>query len=231
MSAKSSKNVKICITKGAATGTNLVLAGLTVGNPTIIEVGGGVTVKSGEVIRVPAGATGYSEVDGKDFIAGKITPSGSGTGQDVELLGCDTSASTGAWNPAAGGAVADIFQDSDMECLCLANLGFNPETPDTIATGTFCDPSASIPSATTAAGTLNFGGYVDINDTDYRELLAAEFDGKERFWRITLPNNGYIVFPATIASFSWQVPLEGAVAYEGTAVLGSKPRHLFTITP
>jgi hypothetical protein len=48
-----------------------------------------------------------------------------------------------------------------------------------------------------------------------------------RYMRIMLPNNGYIVAPVTFSQVTWDLPLDGAVGYSGSAVLGSKPRHLF----
>jgi predicted secreted protein len=77
------------------------------------------------------------------------------------------------------------------------------------------------------AGTVDFGGYVDISENDYKELLKLEDTQEETVWRITLPNNGYIVFPAVISQITWDIPLEGAVAYSGTAVLKSEAEHLF----
>jgi hypothetical protein len=114
-----------------------------------------------------------------------------------------------------------------MICLCLSELKFNSEKGATISVSTFCDPSASIPSASTTAGTVDIGGFVDVSTTDYAEIVAAEADGNERIFRIMLPGNGEIVFPAVIASLGWDIPLDGAMAWTAQLALGSRPRHLY----
>ena len=68
---------------------------------------------------------------------------------------------------------------------------------------------------------------MDITSPDYIAIVAAEADGKVHEFRITLPNNGYILFKGTVSSLNIDVPLEGAVAYSGQITLTSKPRHIF----
>jgi hypothetical protein len=77
------------------------------------------------------------------------------------------------------------------------------------------------------AGTLTFGGYVDVNSEDYPALLAAQDDGLTRLIRIELPANGYIVAPIIVSQITWELPLDGAISFTGTATLGSKPVHRF----
>ena len=74
---------------------------------------------------------------------------------------------------------------------------------------------------------LSFAGYVDVAAVDYPALLAAAEDGKQRIIRINLPGNGFIVAPVTVSSITWDLPLDGAVSFSGSAVLGSKPVHRF----
>jgi hypothetical protein len=77
------------------------------------------------------------------------------------------------------------------------------------------------------AGTLTIGGYVDISSEDYPALLTATEDGLSRLIRIELPNNGYIVAPIIVSQITWELPLDGAISFTGTATLGSKPAHRF----
>lgn len=220
MSAKSSKGVSICITKGSATGTAMAATAATKAKPAVITVADVTGLEPGNLIKFAADSTGLESLDGKEFVIANIDD----TANTFEVVGSDTTNDTGTF---AAGDDMTLYLKDDMVCLCLSTLGFNPESPDSIGVGTFCDPSASLPSAVVSAGTLSYGGYVDIAAPDYQELLLAEADAAERMWRITLPENGYIIFPATIGSLTWQIPLEGAVAYEGQATLGSRPRHLF----
>jgi len=57
-------------------------------------------------------------------------------------------------------------------------------------------------------------------------LLAAD-DGLERIMRIMLPGNGYLVAPVTFSQITWDLPLDGAVGYTGTAVLSTKMVHQY----
>ena len=220
MTAKSTKGVQICVVKGGATGVNLGdITALTTAKPAVISVADTTGVAVGDVIQIPAGATGTS-LDGKPFIVGVVAANST----DLTLLGSDTTNNTFIAAPAV-----DVIghPSTDMECLCFASLAFNAEAAQTVSVATFCDPTASIPGAVVGAGTLDFTGFVDVTTTEYVELLAMEADGAARTWRITLPGNGYIVFPGTLATFGWDIPLDGAVGYTGTIALGSKPRHLF----
>jgi hypothetical protein len=97
-----------------------------------------------------------------------------------------------------------------------------------VSVATFCDPSATIPSSTTSAGTVTLTGFVDITDPAYGELLLAAEDAKQRVLDVVLPNaQGDIVVPVTLASIGWSLPIEGAVGFTASGTLGSKPRHIF----
>lgn len=216
MSAKSSKGLTICITKGTAAPTDLIPTAITQAAPAVVTctVAG---VANGDLVFIDG--TGMASIDGKIWTVANVGAA------DLELLGSDTTQDA-AFNAGAT-LKANHYGTTDMECLCLSSLSVSSDTPGTVDVGTYCDPTASLPSAATSAGTLDFAGYVDITDTDYAELLLAAEDGKLRYIRIMLPSNGYIVAPVTFASMTWDLPLDGAVGYSGTAVLGSKPRHLF----
>jgi predicted secreted protein len=216
MSAKSSKGVKICMTGPAANETSYTagtITDITAGKPTIITSAN--TAKAGDLVTVEG--TGSSTLDGKTFVAGANT-----SATEIELIGADT---TGETVPATVAGTTKVF--SNVTCLCLNALAVNSDTPGTVSVGTYCDPTASIPSVVVQAGTLTFGGYVDITAEDYPALLDAAEDGLTRWIRIELPDNGHIIAPIIVSQMTWDLPLDGAIGFNGTATLGSKPKHLF----
>lgn len=216
MAAKSSKGVQICLTGPVETtgsSTEVTIIGFDAAKPTILE--GTNTAVAGDLVTVMG--TGVPALDGKTFVAGPNT-----SATEIELVGADT---TGVTLPSSFSGKAKVY--SDVTCLCLNALAINAETPGTVSVATYCDPTASIPSVVVQAGTMTIGGYVDVNAEDYPALLAAEEDGLQRLIRIELPANGFIVAPITISQLTWDLPLDGAIAFTGTATLGSKPKHLF----
>jgi hypothetical protein len=216
MAAKSSKGVQICLTgpvEETGSSTPVQILDITPAKPTVID--GVNTAVAGDLVTVTG--TGVAALDGKTFVAGPNTSASS-----IELIGADT---TGVTIPTTVTGIANVY--SDVTCLCLNALAINAETPGTVSVATYCDPTASIPSVVVQAGTLTFGGYVDVNAEDYPALLAAEEDGLLRLIRIELPANGFIVAPITVSQLTWDLPLDGAIAFTGTATLGSKPKHLF----
>jgi len=218
MSAKSSKGLKICITKGGSAATPAVPSAVSQAKPAAVTLADVTTIVTGDIIV--AKNTGFPELDGKSWVAGTVDSSG----KTVELLGSDTTNSTGV---LATSPTMEHYPVSTMECLCLSSLTMNADEPGTTDVGTYCDPSASLPSAAVSAGSLSFAGFVNVKDSDYIELLAAADDGIQRFIRIMLPDNGYLIAPVTFSSIVWDLPLAGAIGYSGTAVLGSKLRHVF----
>lgn len=220
MGAISTKGTRFCITAGDAVATELTPTDITKAAPAVVTVADVTGLVAGQIIFVPADATGLESIDGKYFIVGDVDD----TGNTFALLGSDTTDDVGTFAAADS---LEYYTDDNMVCLCLSNFQFNPETPDTIAVPTYCDPSATLPATTTSAGTATIGGYANKADADYLELLDADEDGVARVWRIMLPDNGYIIFPGVITGLTWQVPIEGAVAYEATVVLTTKPRHVF----
>ena len=217
--AQSTAGTTICVTKSGAVGVSIVPTGASKAAPSVVTTTSTETLENGSLIWLADDSTGLSELDGNWFIVSGLVADTS-----FELLGSDASASTGTF---VAGTPMHGYDESDMQCLCLSEITFNRDTPDTISIGTFCDPTASMAGSVVQAGTVDFGGYVDISENDYKELLKLEDTQEETVWRITLPNNGYIVFPAVISQITWDIPLEGAVAYSGTAVLKSEAEHLF----
>jgi hypothetical protein len=220
MSASSSKGVTVDIVTGGATGTKVKATAVTKAKPAAISVASAAGFVAGDIVKLAANSTGFSELDGKTFVIKTVDD----TANTITLLGSDTTSSTDTF--LAGDDII-IYKKADVTRLCLSELTFNAETADTVSVGTFCDPSAQIASAQVGAGTVDFAGYIDITDAGYIELLKASEDNLERIVRINLPNNGSIVFPMTISQMTLQVPVEGALAFSGSGALGSKPRHLF----
>jgi hypothetical protein len=222
MAAKSSKGITVCMTAAtpavatpivptaivayAATGTSP--AGVTVDVPTQPAVG--------EVVSFAD--TGFASLDGKSFV---VTALDSTTGFKVGgvVLGNGTL--------GVSPKVVHYVEANDITCLCLSSLSISEDAPGTISVATFCDPSASLPATSTSAGSIAFAGFVDVASKDYPALLAAVADGKPRVIRITLPSNGYIVAPLIFSSMTYDLPLDGAVGFSGTAALSSKPMHLW----
>ena len=220
MSAKSSKGITICMTGDtsvAGSYTELAVTAVSKAKMAALTVAAN-PAKGGDVVTIAG--TGFPELDGKSFIADTTS-----TATSLVLIGADTTSSSGAITVAS--AKAKVFDKTNDTCLCLSALSINADTPGTVSVGTYCDPTASIPASATQAGTLSFAGYVDTTAVDYPALLAAAEDGKQRFIRINLPSNGYIVAPVTISSITWDIPLDGAVSFSGSAVLGTKPVHRF----
>lgn len=219
MAAKSSKGIKVCMTSAApavatplvptaitaiaATGTNQAGAEITVAN----------TVAVGEVVSFED--TGFQALDGKSFVVVEASAT------EFKVRGLTLDAGVLGASPK----VTHYVEATDFTCLCLSSLSIASDTPGTISTATYCDPTASIPSSVSNAGTLSFAGFVDTTAKDYPALLQAVEDGKQRVIRIALPGNGYISAPLTFSSITWDLPLDGAIGFSGTATLGSKPDH------
>ncbi len=219
MAASSSKGVTIYLQKGSATAVDEAVTAITAAKPSVLTVAATAGFATGDVVKVTG--TGIPKLDGKIFTISAITST------SVELTGSDL---TGVTIPGTISATAKIthYAMTDYVNLCLSTLGINAETPGTVSVGTFCDPSASIPSVVTQAGTITFGGYIDTADLGYAELLAAELDGKSRILDIKLPGTlGSIVAEVTISSVVYDLPIDGGLAFTATAALASKPVHRF----
>ena len=217
MSAKSSKGVIIALSGPVDTSgsfTSATITDISSSSPTIITATN--TAKPGDLISI--NGTTFALLDGKTFVAGPNT-----SATEIELIGADSTSITTP--PQTFTGTAKVF--SEFTNLCLNALAINSDTPGTVSVGTYCDPTASIPSVVVQAGTLTFGGYVDVAAEDYPALLAAQEDGLQRLIRIELPANGFIVAPIIVSQITWELPLDGAIAFTGTATLGSKPAHRF----
>ncbi|RLC00594.1 MAG: hypothetical protein DRH90_18130 [Deltaproteobacteria bacterium] len=213
MAAKSTKDLTVCISKGDGTLVNVAPTAITSAAPAVVTAtNSGI---DGEMVYVSG--TDMPAIDNKWWVSASVS------GTEFTLLGSDTTDDTFD----VTGASTDRYAEADMECLCLSSLTLNVDEPGTISVATFCDPSATIASAVQAAGTISFAGFVAIGDSDYQELLIAADDGLERVMRIALPANGYLVAPVTFSQITWDLPIDGAVGYTGTAVLSTKMVHQF----
>lgn len=219
MAAKSAKGIKICITSAEpAVKTALVPTAISaVAAAAPKQAGALITVANtlavGEIVTFAD--TGFQALDGKSFAVVAATATDFNVGGFV------------LDNGVLGGSpkVTHYVEATDMTCLCLSSLAISADTPGSISTATYCDPTASIPSNVSTAGTLSFSGFVDTTAKDYPALVQAVEDGKSRIVRIELPGNGYITAPLTFSSITWDLPLDGAIGFSGTATLGSKPDH------
>jgi hypothetical protein len=220
MAAKSSKGVTVCISSAAASAANNI-------TPTaIVAVAATTTARAAvKVTATPLPAVGdavhfkdvgFASLNNKSFIVTKVDVADFEIGNLV--LGTGTLAAT---------PVIEHYLAAEMTCLCLSSFSISRDTPGTISTGTFCDPTASIPESATSAGTVSFAGFVDINSKDYAALLDAVEDSKSRIVRVTFPNNGYLVMPVTFSSITWDIPLSGAIGFSGSGSLGTNPVHVW----
>jgi hypothetical protein len=215
--AVSTKGLVIYMSKTATTPTSLTPTGITAAKPSVITVSSTTGIANGDVAYVSN--TGIKALDGKYFTVGSLA-SGS-----ITLVGSNN---TGGATTIGAGAKIEVYKASDMCNLCLSSIAFSEESGQTISVGTFCDPSASIATPPTTAGTVTMSGFVDKTDPCYSELLEAVSDGAPRVISIELPQgNGHIVAPITLSSISWDLPIQGAVGFTASGALGSKPHHVF----
>ena len=220
MAAKSSKGVEICITPAAASAANNITptsiaavaatttarAGVKVEAPTLPAVGDVVHFKD----------VGFASLNNKSFVVTAVSAADFTIGNLV--LGAGALSLT---------PVIEHYLASEMTCLCLSEFAIATDTPGTISTATYCDPTASIPASATAAGTVNFSGFVDVASKDYAALLDAVEDGKPRNLRVKFPENGFLIMPITFSSLAWTIPLDGALGFSGSGSLGSKAVHVW----
>lgn len=224
--AKSSKGVAMYISTGDAGVSTVVPTAITKANPAEVTAPaptGDVTAYALQQV-VYARDTGFPELDEKYFTIKALI----GTAPDYTgftLLGANTTDSDGVLSAIAE---MDVYDSTDMVKMCLNNFAFNLETPGTTPAGTYCNPTATLPATATGVGTATLGGWIDVSDPAYVELLKAEDDGKKRVFSIVLPQDqGQIVAALYITGITWDIPLDGGMAFTATGNLAAKPRHLF----
>lgn len=211
MAASSSRGVKICITKSGATGT-AITGTISKAKPAVVTATN--TLADGDVVYISGG---------NGSIANRMWVVDNASGTSFELLGSDTSSDSNT----SGGTITG-YTATDMICLCWSEMGISVDTPSTVSVATYCNPDATLPSAISSAGQITFGGYVDASSAEYAEMILASEDNVQRYMRIALPgSNGYLVAPITFSALTYSFPLDGAVQYNGSGVLGTKFKHLF----
>jgi hypothetical protein len=221
MAASSSKGITVYLSKGSATAAEQTISAITAAKPAVLTLASTAGFVKGDVVKIMG--TGIPKLDGKIFTVGAVVGAATNT---IELVGSDLTGVT--IPPLTATAKAQHWNATDMVTLCLSTLGINAETPGTVSVGTFCDPSASIPSVVTQAGTMTLGGYIDNTDLGYAELLLAEIDNKSRILDIKLPGSlGSIVAEVTIGSVIYDLPIDGGLAFSASAALATKPVHRF----
>lgn len=214
--AYSTKGLKIYFGTGEAA-TALVPTAIISAKPAVVTVTN--TATDGDLVYVTK--SGFAELDGKWF------PIGAATGTAFELVGSDTTGTTGA---LAAGPSIDLYERGDgVELDCLAKtITFNSTAPTAVAAGTYCDPSLAISSPVLPPTTIEFSGNINVADPAYAELNGASDDGAQRFLDIALPfGQGDIVAPATMSLLTWDLPLDGVQGFTATVTCASAPKHRF----
>jgi hypothetical protein len=214
--AYSTKGLKMWI--GAPdTPTDLVPTAIDKAKPAKVTVTN--TAADGDMVYMTG--TGFAELDGKWF------PIGSPTATEFDLVGSDTTASTGtlAATPAAQlYTQADAF---DLSCISKT-ITFNSDAPAAIAAGTYCDPALAITSPIIPPTTIELGGNINVADPAYGQLLVAQQDGASRPFDIELPfAQGDIVYPGVVSLVTWDLPVDGVQGFTCTITCGTAPAHRF----
>ena len=222
MTATSTKNTKISLSGAASTFVSLIPTAISKAKPAVVTVASVTGLTAGDLVKIPAGGTGFSELDGQTFIVGVVN-----TGPNTfTLLGSNTTGSTGTLVGSPTLSYAPVATMSSMTCT-LREFTINVETPGTISAATFCDPSATIPNTIVQAGTVSIVGNIDILDAGYTNLLTAVDDGLERILKVELPSNGYLTAPVIVSSIGWSVPIDGIQDFNGQFTLKSKFKHRY----
>lgn len=195
----------------------LVPTAISAAKPAMVTVAN--TAVVGDMVYVTA--TGFPELDGKWF------PVGAPTATEFELVGSDTTGSTGAL--AATPSISLYAQADAFDLSCIAKtITFNSDAPAAIQAGTYCDPTLAITSPIIPPTTVEIGGNINIGDPAYGELIDAEADGAERSMDIILPfGQEHIVGPAVVSLVTWDLPVDGVQGFTATMTCASKPVHRF----
>jgi hypothetical protein len=201
----------------AAEPTALVPTAISSAKPASVTVAN--TAADGDVVYVAN--SGFPELDGKYF------PVGGASATEFDLVGSDTTGTSGAL--ATEPSVELHAKGAAFDLSCLAKtIVFNSSAPAAIPAGTYCDPSLAIASPVLPPTTIEFGGNINIADPAYGELLAATEDGAQRVVDIVLPfAQGDILAPATASLVTWDLPVDGVQGFTATVTCASAPKHRF----
>lgn len=214
--AYSTKGLMIWLGSGAAP-TTIVPTAISKAKPAKVTATN--TAVVGDVAYVAN--SGFAELDGKWF------PVGTPTATEFELVGSDTTASTGALNTQSQIDLYEKGDAFDLSCLAKA-ITFNSDAPAAIQAGTYCDPSLAITSPIVPPTTVEFGGNINVADPAYDELRKASEDGVSRVVDIVLPfAQGDIVAPAVTSLLTWDLPVDGVMGFTATMTCSTAPKHRF----
>lgn len=237
MSAKSTKGVNISLTSTVASQSAVPISSIASGTGKDVSVV--VTATSAPLVGdvVKFGQTGYSNLTNKLLVVTAVAvvppvamadPASDiavRAGSGYTLTFGNVTLGSGVFNASA---TLDLFSQAEDICLCLSSFAITKDAPTTISVGTYCDPSASLPSSSTSAGSVSFAGFIDVAEPDYPALLEAESDSIARNMKVTFPaGQGFIVMPVIISSIVYDIPLDGGLGYTGTGTLTSNAIHCF----
>jgi hypothetical protein len=208
--AVSTKGLDVWLYTADAVPVELVPTAISLANPPEVTVAASTGVVTGDVAHV--NTVGFPELDNKTFVVGAVTAT------TIELLGADTTASTGVLSATP---TITVYPSSDRVKLCLAQLDIAAPSANDISTNTFCE-DGSVAGRTTP-GTIALAGYLDENDTGLDELVKADEDGLPRYFEVVLPGTlGYLVGKITISGLSVTTPLDGAVGWTAVGTQNEK---------
>lgn len=197
--------------------TALAPTAISKAKPAVVTVAN--TASDGDMVYVSN--SGFPELDGKWF------PVGNAQATDLELVGSDTTGSTGGLATTPALELHDKGDAFNLDCLAKA-ITFNSDAPAAIQAGTYCDPSLAITSPIIPPTTIEFSGNINVADPAYAELIAASEDGVQRPLDIVLPfAQGDIVAPAVVSLVTWDLPVDGVQGFTATVTCASKPAHRF----
>jgi hypothetical protein len=208
--AVSTKGLDVWLYTADAVPVEVVPTAISLANPPEVTVAAVVGIVTGDVAHV--NTVGFPELDNKTFVVGAVT------GTSFELLGADTTASTGVLSATP---TITVYPSSDRVKLCLSQLDIAAPSANDISTNTFCE-DGSVAGRTTP-GTIALAGYLDENDTGLDELVKADEDGLPRYFEVVLPGTlGYLVGKITISGLSVTTPLDGAVGWTAVGTQNEK---------
>lgn len=212
MSAVSTKGLDVWLYTADAVPVDIVPTAITKAAPAVVSAADVADVTLGDVVHV--NTVGFPELDGKSFVVGEVD----GVGNTFELIGSDTTASTGSLSADPS---ITVYPSSDRVKLCLSQMDIAAPSSNDISTNTFCEDGSVAGRST--PGTIALAGYLDETDSGLDELVKADEDGIARYFEVVLPGTlGYLIGKITISGLSVTTPLDGAVGWTATGTQNEK---------
>lgn len=211
MTAINTKNTRIRLVTAGGTPVVLVPTAISSAAPAEVTVADTTGITEGDVVEL--NTVGFDELNDALFVVTNVTAT------TFELLGSDTSATTGT---LAASPTATVYPAGDEVPLCLASIDIAAPSVNQIDVGTFCDPEANLPGRTTL-GTITMTGFAEKTDTGLAELIVADEDGADRIFKVIMSQDqGYLIGKIAFSGLAIQIPLEGAYGYTITGTQTSK---------